>query len=106
MLLETEKESIEVMSMEYATVIGGSLNMRTDSDIKSSKITSIPNGSNIAVIEKGSVWCKAVYNAYTGYVMTKFLKFESESDSESITLSISKDAANELLNALKLSLDA
>ena len=91
--------------MEYAKVIGGSLNMREDTDIKSNRITSIPNGSDVAVLEKGEVWCKAIYNAYTGYVMTRFLKFEDESENELITISISKEAAKELYDALELSLN-
>ena len=91
--------------MEYATVIGGALNLREDTDIKSNRITSIPSGSNVAVIEKGLVWCKVIYNAYTGYVMTKFLQMESDNDGEMITISISKEAAKELYDALKLSLD-
>lgn len=94
-----------VVKVEYATVIGGSLNMRKDSDQKADKITSIPNGSKVAVIEKGSVWCKAVYNAYTGYVMTKFLKFESDSEDDKVTLILSRTCAKEIYEALKLSLN-
>jgi len=90
--------------MEYATVIGGSLNMRSDTDIKSNRITSIPNGSTVAILEKGLVWAKVVYNAFTGYVMVKYLKFDSESEDEVITISISKSCASELYEALKLSL--
>lgn len=90
--------------MEYAKVIGGSLNLRSEPDIKSRRITSIPNGTTIAILEKGLVWAKVVYNAYTGYVMVKFLKIESESEDEIITISISKSCANELYEALKLSL--
>ena len=90
--------------MEYAKVIGGSLNLRTEADIKSRRITSIPNGTTIAILEKGLVWAKVVYNAYTGYVMVKFLQIEGESEDEIITISISKSSANELYEALKLSL--
>ena len=91
--------------MEYATVIGGTLNMREDTDIKSNRITGIPNGSNVAVIEKGLVWCKVIYNAYTGYAMTKFLQFDSEGEDELVTICLSKESADELYEALKLSLN-
>ena len=90
--------------MEYAKVIGGNLNMRRDSDIKADKITSIPSGSNVAIIEKGTVWCKVAYNQYTGYCMVKYLEFESDSDNDTITISISRECAEELFKALKLSL--
>ncbi len=91
--------------MEYATVIGGTLNIRSDTDVKSSRIAQIPNNTVIAVLEKGTVWCKIVYNAYEGYVMTKFLKFESDSDDEQVTITLSRLTAQEILNALQLSLN-
>lgn len=89
--------------MEYAVVIGGSLDMRRDSDIKADKITSIPSGSKIAVIEKGKFWCKAAYNAYTGYVMTQYLQFESDSG-DKVAITLSRTCANEVYKALKFSL--
>ena len=91
--------------MEYATVIGGSLNLREDTDTKSNRIATIPSGSTVAVIEKGLVWCKIVYNEYAGYVLRKFLQLESDSEDEVITISVSKKCAEELFAALKLSLD-
>ena len=93
-----------VVSLEYATVTGGTLNMRKDSDINSARVTTIPSGSKVAVIEKGAVWCKAVYNTYTGYVMTKYLKFESNSNEDKITLELSRECAKEIYEELKLSL--
>ena len=90
--------------MENATVIGGNLNMRADTDVKSNRITIIPDGANVAVVERGLAWCKLIYNAYTGYAMTRYLKFDSEGEDETITITISKQTAKELYDALKLSL--
>lgn len=90
--------------MENAKVIGGNLNMRADTDIKANRITIIPNGADVAVIEKGLVWCKLIYNEYTGYAMTRYLEFDSESEDEAVTICISKQSAKELYEALKLSL--
>ena len=95
-----------VIVVKYATVVGGALNMRQDADIKSERVTLIPNGSKIAVVEEGSQWCKAVYNEYTGYVMTQFLKFDGDDEkpAEKITITISKDCALAIYEALKFSL--
>lgn len=93
-----------VVHVEYATVVGGSLNMRSDSSANSSRLAVIPNNAKIAVIEKGSVWCKAVYNAYTGYVMTKYLNFETETKEDNITISLTRECATALYQALKQSL--
>lgn len=90
--------------MEYATVIGGKLNMRTDCDPSAQRITQIPNGATVAVLEQGEVWCKVVYSSYTGYVMKKFLSFESDSD-DTVTLTLSRTCAEDLYKALTLSLD-
>ena len=100
-----DKQDKVVVTVEYATVIGGSLNMRKEKSTTSDKITSIPSGTRIAITEHGNEWCKAVYNAYTGYVMTKFLSFESGGTDDKITLSLSRDTAIALYNALKLSLN-
>ncbi len=89
--------------MEYAVVIGGNLNLREEQSTKSIRITSIPSGATVAVIEYGLEWCKVAYNAYTGYVMSKYLQFNSDSDN-AITISISRETAKELFDALKLSL--
>lgn len=94
-----------VVIVEYATVVGGALNMRKDSDRNSAKVTTIPSGSKIAIIEKGSVWCKAQYNSYTGYVMTQYLKFEGGGSGDVITISLSRDSAEAIYEALKLSLN-
>ena len=91
--------------VEYATVVGGSLNMRTEKDKASVRITIIPSGTKVAIIEHDSDWCKVVYNQYTGYAMTKYLKFESGSDDSNVTIILSRENALALYEALKLSLN-
>ena len=99
-----ENESEVVVVVEYATVVGGALNLRKEKSVISSKLTSIPSGSKVAVTEHGTEWCKVAYNAYTGYVLTKFLKFESGSDDSKVTITLSRENALALYEALKLSL--
>ena len=98
--------------MSYAKVINGSLNMRQESSLNSSKITLIPNGARIAVLEKGVVWCKAAYNQYTGYVMTKYLQFEknenlddSHEEVDTVSITLDRETAILLYKALKTSLN-
>lgn len=90
---------------EYAVVTGGALNIRTEKSTTSIRIGSIPNGSKVAVTEYGTDWCKIAYNTYTGYVMTKYLKFESGSDDGKVTITLSREDAEALYEALKLSLN-
>ena len=101
-----EKKSDEVVVVVgYAIVKGGSLNLRSSKSTNSTKLTSIPDGKTVYVVEQGSDWCKVVYNEYTGYVMTKYLNFESESDDQKVTITLSYDDALALYEALKLSLN-
>ena len=100
----TEESEVVVM-VEYATVVGGALNVRRDKSTSSERITTIPNGSKVAVTEHGSEWCKIVYNSFTGYAMTKFLKFESGGEDTKVTITLTRETALALYEALKLSLN-
>ena len=94
-----------IVVVEYATVTGGSLNLRSAKSVTSTKITVIPSGSKVAVTEHSSDWSKIMFNSFTGYVMTKYLKFESDGDkTDTITISLTRDNAMALYEALKLSL--
>ena len=104
-LPQVSYESEVVAVVEYATVIDGALNLRKDKSTSSIKLTSIPNGSKVAVTEHGDTWCKVVYNSYTGYAMTKFLSFESGSEDSRVTIVLSRENALALYEALKLSLN-
>lgn len=94
--------------MMYAKVIGGKLNMRVDTSTDAERITQIPEGARVAVVEHGAVWAKAAYNEYTGYVMVKFLQFEEEDPSEDVdmvSIVLPRDVAAVLYEALKTSLN-
>ena len=103
--VSTTKESEVVVVVEYATVVGGSLNVRREKSVNSAKVASIASGSRVAVTEHGDDWSRITYNTYTGYVMTKYLSFESDGDDSKITITLSRDCALAVYEALKLSLN-
>ena len=94
-----------IVMVEYATVIGGSLNLRIFKSKNSERLAIIPSGTKVAVTEHNDDWCKVAYNVYTGYVMTQYLKFESGSDDSIVTITLSRENALALYEALKLSLN-
>ena len=104
-LPQVSYESEVVVVVEYAKVTGGSLNMRKEKSINSTKLTTIPNGARVAVTEHKDDWCNVIYNAYTGYVMTKYLSFESDGDDNKVTITLTREDATTLYEALKLSLN-
>ena len=56
----------------------GPLNLRKSPTTNSNRIASIPNGTVIEVLDVDGDWAKATYNEKTGFVMTKFLRIESQ----------------------------
>ena len=99
------EESEVVVVVEYATVVNGSLNLRREKSTVSDRLAVIPNGTKVAVTEHGDTWCKVVYNQYTGYAMTKFLKFESGGEDTNVVITLTRENALALYEALKLSLN-
>ena len=67
------------------TTPSGSLNLRQKAASTAKVLCTIPQNEVISVLDRGSEWCQAVYNGYTGYVMTKFLSFGGESVSPAPT---------------------
>ncbi|MBE5777245.1 MAG: hypothetical protein E7326_07020 [Clostridiales bacterium] len=55
---------------------GGYLNLRDET--KKDILGHIPNYAYVTVVEKGSVWCRVIYQGQTGYAMTSFLTFPKD----------------------------
>ena len=67
--------SVSVTQSAWVATPGGSLNLRESPGEKARVLTTIPYGTQIAVLSRGVVWCTVVYNGIQGYVMTSFLRF-------------------------------
>lgn len=65
----------------YVSTTGGSLNLRQAANSTAKVITTIPNGTELTILSRGSLWCAASYNGIPGYVMTSFLRFPAEAAS-------------------------
>ena len=59
------------------TTTGGSLNFRKAPRDNADVICTIPFGTVLNVVTRGSEWCTVTYANQTGYVMTRFLVFLS-----------------------------
>lgn len=67
------------------TTTGGSLNFRAAAQSGAAVIATIPNGTLLQVISRGTGWTNVLYNGQSGYVMTSFLSFLSPSSTASPT---------------------
>lgn len=105
-LLNPSGEKEVTVIVEYAKVKDGALNLRSEKSTSSERLTQIPSGATVGVVERGDEWCKVIYNAYTGYAMTRFLDFEDNSEKNgNISITMTKDCALALYEALKSSLN-
>jgi uncharacterized protein YraI len=99
------KDDKEVVVVEQATVKDGALNLRASASTSSTRLAVIPDKSKINVLEHKSDWCKVQYGSRVGYVMTKYLSFESGGGDSTVSITLSRDNALALYEALKLSLN-
>lgn len=58
------------------TTDSGPLNLRASDSVQSAVLTTVPRGLRVSVLARGDAWCFIRYNGQTGYVMSKYLRFE------------------------------
>ncbi len=57
--------------------VSGSLNVRSEPSTIASVLGTLPKGARVEVMAYGSQWCAVRSGAVSGYVMTRYLRFES-----------------------------
>ena len=81
---------------------GKGVNLRAAPSLSAEKLSLIPVATRVRVLEEASEeWCKVMAQGRIGYIMRTYLSPE-----DLVTLSLPRDAAQSLLQALKSSLDA
>ena len=82
--------------------------LHADADEYSDSLAEIKQDTVVAVVEYGDVWCKIIRDLYEGFCKTNDLQFENDGMNEHKTsplmISIPRDCAYALYNALKFSL--
>ncbi len=71
-------EPVEQPATAWVNTASGSLNLRQQPDGGSRVLTTIPRGASISVLAYGDEWCAVRYRDTEGYVMTRFLRFETQ----------------------------
>jgi SrtB family sortase len=61
------------------------LNLRASASATATKLTTIPKGKTVTLIEKSGDWYKITYSSYTGYVMASYLSIGSSGSSSGDT---------------------
>lgn len=63
----------------YVETVSGSLNLRETASASARVMKAIPRGAALEVLSRGTDWCQVTYGSLTGFVMTKFLRFDESS---------------------------
>ncbi len=61
---------------------GSTVNLRIRANASAALVERVPIGSVVEILGTGSKWAKVKYGTKAGYMMTKFLVMEEESDTE------------------------
>lgn len=84
---------------------GRTVRMRKRPDADAPEIAKVPIGQTADVLESADGWAKIGWNGKTGYMMAEFLRRmgaeTAETEGEGVTITIPKDAAKALYEALK-----
>ena len=64
------------MTARVESANGSGVNLRAKRDITSARLSKIPEGAEVDVLDQQSTWCKVEYEGKTGFVKTEFLAFE------------------------------
>ena len=101
---EVNETVIEQPYYAIVTTEKDPLKMRKEPNASSAVITKIPKGELVLINQETNGWAAVEYNGYSGYASLAYLSKTSsnpvESDKNKITITISVDAAKELLDAL------
>lgn len=75
----------EILTATVYASNGKSVNLRKQKSTSSDRLEAVPNGTVVAVLEKGAEWCKVKYNGVTGYMMSSFLMFDTVQTESAMT---------------------
>ncbi len=82
---DSDDKDDSLSASSTATVTGGGLNLRASKSTSSAIFVQIPDKTVISVIEKSGDWTRTTYGGYTGWVMSRYLSFNTAGDSGSTT---------------------
>ncbi len=72
------EKGVDIMNAIVFAESGSSVKMRGAPKTSSSFYIDVPIGSSVTVLEKGPEWSHISYGGKSGYMMSKFLKFEDD----------------------------
>lgn len=97
-----EREDVPVETAIVYAESGKTVNMRKAPKSTASVVMEVPIGATVVVFEKGDSWSQIQYRDKSGYMMTRFLKFEEEPQNNAEELiQQAIDLLNQALNQMK-----
>ena len=75
---KSEDEGGDIMTAIVYAENGNPVKMRAKPSTASNTYWEVPHNTTVTVSERGDTWSKIEYNGRTGYMMSKFLKYDEE----------------------------
>ena len=76
----SSEKGVDIMNAIVFAESGSSVKMRAAPKTSSSNYIEIPVGESVTVLQKGDAWSQISYAGKSGYMMTKFLKFDGDAE--------------------------
>lgn len=93
------------MNMLYQAKVnassGGTVNLRSAPSTTAGRITRVPVFDTVQVLEEGDGWNRVQYQTYTGWMMAQYLTKVTDENTDTVSITLSKDAARALKAALE-----
>ena len=87
--------------IDYAVVVaesGSTVKMRAKPSTSCRTYWDVPVGDEVIVIERGEPWCRIKWNGKTGYMMTRFLRFNDDVELVTVIIpGLTEEQANQLI---------
>lgn len=95
-----QKEAVRTQEKARVKTQGGDLNLRAAPDLGSARVGRIPNGAIVDVLGKSVEWWSVSYGGEVGYASASYL-MPTDGPTEEVTVTLTREAAEMLLAALK-----
>jgi len=73
----SSSSSLVVTGYPYSTITRDSVNLRQTASTSAKKLTTIPNGAVITVLQVSGSWAQVTYSGQTGWVVKDYIKLAS-----------------------------
>ncbi len=96
-----EEETKMLYEAKVNASSGGTVNLRNAPSTSAGRITRVPVFATVQVLEEGDGWNRVQYDGFTGWMMAQYLTKVADENTDTVAISLPKEAARALKAALE-----